>query len=48
MEPEKVVPYFGTVLNGAEGEYVDLFSGQEKPGTGIDVPAYGFYYLKKK
>ena len=40
-------------ITGAEGEYVDLFTGhlfteQEKAGLEIDVPAYGFYYLKKK
>ena len=35
-------------LNDAEGEYADLFTGQEKTVLGLDIPPYGFYYLKRK
>ena len=34
-------------IDEAEGEYVDLLTGQETDVFGIDIPAYGFYYLKK-
>ena len=30
------------------GEYVDLISGQEMGALEVDIPGYGFYYLKKK
>ena len=35
-------------INDAEGEYVDLLMGQEKTLLGLDIPPYGFYYLKRK
>lgn len=35
-------------INGAEGDYVDLLTGQERTVLGINIPAYGFYYLKRK
>ena len=35
-------------INETDGEYVDLISGQEMEAAGVDIPAYGFYYLKKK
>lgn len=31
-----------------DGDYVDLISGQERRARGVDIPAYGFYYLKRK
>ena len=31
-----------------DGDYVDLISGREMKACGVDIPAYGFYYLKKK
>ena len=34
-------------IKGAEGAYIDLIDGQEKTVFGIDIPAYGFYYLKR-
>ena len=37
-----------TWIRDAEGEYVDLLTGQERTVLGIDIPAYGFYYLKRK
>ena len=30
------------------GEYVDLISGHEMGALEVDIPGYGFYYLKKK
>ena len=35
-------------ISGAEGSYVDLLTGRERTVAGIDIPAYGFYYLKRK
>lgn len=35
-------------IDETDGVYVDLISGEEKKASGVDVPAYGFYYLKKK
>lgn len=35
-------------INETDGDYVDLISGQERRACGVDIPAYGFYYLKKK
>lgn len=35
-------------INETDGEYVELFSGQEMRASGINIPGYGFFYLKKK
>lgn len=35
-------------INETDGDYVDLLSGREMKACGVDIPAYGFYYLKKK
>lgn len=34
-------------INETDGEYVDLISGRKVQAAGVDVPGYGFYYLKK-
>ncbi|MDE6701823.1 MAG: amylosucrase, partial [Acetatifactor sp.] len=34
-------------INETDGEYVDLISGRKMQAAGVDVPGYGFYYLKK-
>ena len=34
-------------INETDGEYVDLISGRKMQASGVDIPAYGFYYLKK-
>lgn len=54
-EGDKVVGMFNfsecdrTVCILADGEdYVDMISGQEIKTTAIYIPAYGFYYLKRK
>lgn len=35
-------------INETDGEYIDLISKREMKASGVDIPAYGFYYLKKK
>jgi len=35
-------------INETDGDYIDLISGNEMKASGVNVPAYGFYYLKKK
>ncbi len=35
-------------INVAEEEYVGLLTGREKTILGIHIPAYEFYYLKRK
>ena len=35
-------------ITGAEGAYVDLLTGEERTVSEITVPAYGFYYLKRR
>ncbi len=34
-------------INETDGEYIDLLSGQKMQAAGVNIPAYGFYYLKK-
>lgn len=34
-------------INETDGDYVELISGREMKACGVDIPAYGFYYLKK-
>lgn len=35
-------------INETDGDYVELISGDEMKPIGVNIPAYGFYYLKKK
>ena len=35
-------------INETDGDYVDLVSGTEMKAAGVGIPAYGYYYLKKK
>ena len=35
-------------INETDGEYKDLISGRTMYASGVDIPAYGFYYLKKR
>ncbi len=35
-------------INEDDGDYVELISGEEMKPVGVNIPAYGFYYLKKK
>ncbi len=34
-------------INETDGEYVELISGERMQASGVNIPAYGFYYLKK-
>lgn len=33
-------------INEEDGEYVDLVSGKRMPARGVNVPGYGFYWLR--
>ena len=53
-EGEKIIGIFNfsehdktAWINETDGEYVDLISGRKMEVRGVDIPAYGFYYLKK-
>lgn len=35
-------------INETDGDYVELISGKEMKPAGVNIPAYGFYYLKKR
>ena len=35
-------------INEEDGMYRDLITGREMKAVAVDIPAYGFYYLKKK
>lgn len=35
-------------INEEDGEYMDLISGKRMEAKGVNVPAFGFYYLKKE
>ena len=34
-------------INERDGIYKDLITGQEMKAAGVNVPAYGFFWLKK-
>ena len=36
-----------TVFSARDGIYKDLITGQEMEAAGVNVPAYGFFWLKK-
>lgn len=35
-------------INETDGMYIDMISGQKVKAAGVNIPAYGFFYLKKK
>ena len=35
-------------INETDGTYVDMISGRSMKASGVNIPAYGFYYLKKE
>lgn len=35
-------------INETDGDYTELISGRVMKARGVDIPAYGFYYLKRK
>ncbi len=55
FEGEKIIGLFNfsehdktAWINETDGDYVELISGKEMKPIGVNIPAYGFYYLKKK
>ena len=34
-------------IDEADGDYVELISGNKMKPAGVSIPAYGFFYLKK-
>ena len=55
LEGEKIIGLFNfseydktAWINETDGDYVELISGKEMKPIGVNIPAYGFYYLKKK
>lgn len=54
LEGEKIIGLFNfsefdktAWINETDGDYVDLVSGEKRKAAGVDIPAYGFYYLKR-
>ena len=54
-EEDKIVGIFNFTeqervawINEEDGLYTDLLSGEEAEARGVNVPAYGFFYLKRK
>lgn len=39
--------YDKTAWINEPGEYIDMMTGEKRKASGVDVPAYGFYYLKE-
>lgn len=55
FEDEKIIGLFNfseydktAWINETDGGYVDLISGEELRPVDVKIPAYGFYYLKRK
>ena len=54
LDGEKIIGLFNfsefdktAWINETDGDYVDLVSGEKRKAAGVDIPSYGFYYLKK-
>lgn len=54
-EDEKIIGLFNfseydktAWINETDGTYVDMISGRRMQASGVNIPAYGFYYLKKE
>jgi len=54
-EGEKIIGIFNfseydktAWINETDGGYRDMISGQQMKASGVNVPAYGFYWLKKE
>ncbi len=55
FDGEKIIGLFNFSEHGkkawiheTDGDYVDLISGEESKPDEVEIPAYGFYYMKKK
>lgn len=35
-------------INETDGVYTDMISGEKRKAAGVDIPAYGFLYLKRE
>ena len=35
-------------INETDGTYTDMFTGEKRRAAGVDIPAYGFLYLKRE
>ena len=53
-EGEKIIGLFNfsehdktAWINETDGEYVELISGNKMQPVGVNIPAYGYYYMKK-
>jgi len=53
-EGEKIIGIFNfseydktAWINETDGEYTDMLTGQKIQASGVNVPAFGFYYLKR-
>lgn len=54
FEGEKIIGLFNfskfdktAWIDETDGMYIDLLSGREMKASGVEIPAYGFYYLKR-
>ena len=54
LDGEKIIGLFNfsefdktAWINETDGDYGDLVSGEKRKAAGVDIPGYGFYYLKK-
>jgi amylosucrase len=54
-EGEKIIGLFNfsehdktAWINEEDGEYEDMISGNIMEAKGVDIPGYGFYYLKRR
>ena len=54
-EGEKILGLFNyseydktACINEEDGMYVDMISNRPMKASGVNIPAYGFYYLKKQ
>lgn len=54
FEGEKIIGIFNFTefdktawINETDGMYTDLISGREMAASGVNIPAFGYYYLKK-
>ncbi len=55
FEGEKIIGLFNfseydktAWINETDGDYIEMISGKEMKPVNVNIPSYGFYYLKKK
>ncbi|MCI8402540.1 MAG: amylosucrase [Lachnospiraceae bacterium] len=54
LDGEKIIGLFNfsefdktAWINETDGDYVDLLTGHKRKACGVDIPAYGYFYLKR-